>query len=627
MESVLNMEAVNDTSWQPAAHRGAYDRDLQFSSDAPNILISDFVLAAEHIQRIDYRIDPWIDHLLGRLDPDDPDTTVVRTMWNKLYCSAAASLKRADVYQRALTVFIKHGNLETALELSDLAKVMIGHLELYLMEPAQYLSEVSHASNLATTIACLWLAQGRDPWAAIHALESGRELGSRHGMNTVRSYGFQPITELSPQVHVIRDQLRRSARTSHGDGILTSDEFANKSKDFMKLLQDLARSEAYLTPFGRQQCMWEASNGFIVHLITSKLSSYALITSSNDFKMLHLPNCTHEQLCTRVTNFRRAIKMCENQEYQKGTANQKLRSMLAWLWKAVAKPLVQFLRLNKSSKSSSELPRVKWIACGIFSQLPIHAAGIYSGTLIDYMDQYAVSSYLSSIHGSVTMQQRKSLIPYYQNANREFTLFGMSTSPPVPEGKLADLDTAEERRRIFASLGGSFTNNTIDNCNLGMARNMMHWARIIHFTCHGLPHPTDPLKSRLVLLRDDKEPCTVAQIRDMDIPNALLLFLSACHSAIDHRAGETDEITHLAKAFLLAGFPTVIGTLWQAYQTSALEIAAVFYAHVAREWKADQEEPDPDLFPRALHRAVCRWREEGNMWKPMDWASWVCFTG
>lgn len=109
---------------------------MQFSNDAPNILISDIVLAAEHVQRIHDRIDPWIDHLLGKLNPDDPDTTVIRSMWNKLYCSAAASLKRAEVYQRALTVFIKHGNLETALELSDIAKVILGHLELYLMEPA-----------------------------------------------------------------------------------------------------------------------------------------------------------------------------------------------------------------------------------------------------------------------------------------------------------------------------------------------------------------------------------------------------------------------------------------------------------------------------------------------------------
>jgi len=317
--------------------------------------------------------------------------------------------------------------------------------------------------------------------------------------------------------------------------------------------------------------------------------------------------------------------MCQNQEAEKGSANDKLHSMLAWLWKTVAKPIIQFLHLKKTGWCNSNLPRIRWIACGIFSQLPIHAAGIYSEDSSDYMDQYAVSSYLSSIRGSVASRQRKPLVPYYQNANRETTLFGMSTSPTVPEGQLTDLAVTEEKRRIFASLGDSFTNNAIDNCNLGVARNMMHWARIIHFTCHGIPHPTDPSKSRLVLLRDDKEPCTVAQIRDMDIPNALLLYLSACHSAIDPQAGETDEIIHLAKAFLLAGFPTVIGTLWQAYESSALDIAAVFYAQVAREWKAEQDEPGPDVFPRALHYAVCKWRENGKMWKPLDWASWVCF--
>ncbi|MCJ1243966.1 hypothetical protein MMC30_001163 [Trapelia coarctata] len=624
--SLLDMQPVRDASWQPIVPRGAYNCDMQLSTDAPNILTSDLVVAAEHVQRAHYQVDPKIDRLLAKLNPEDPETIVIRSMWNRLYCSAAASLTRAEVYQRALAVFIQSGDLGTALELADFAKATLGHIELYLLEPAHYLSEVSHASNLATTVACIWLAHGQDPWNAILVLESGRELGSRHGMNTVRSYGFEPVRELLPQVSGIRDQLQQTARIDQEDGVSNNDRMANQSKDVMTLLEDLARSEAYLTPFGRQQCMWQARNGFVIHLITSKLSTYALITSSDDFQKLHLPLCTHEQLCARAISFRRAIRLCENQEAHKGAANKSLRSMLAWLWKTVAKPVVQCLHLSKSSGSNSNLPRIKWVACGVFSQLPIHAAGIYSGKSNDYMDQYAVSSYLSSIRGSMATQQRKPLIPYYQNQNREFTLFGMSTSPVVPEGKLADLAVAEEQRRIFASLGNSFTNNTIDNCNLGMARNMMHWARIIHFTCHGLAHPTDPSQSRLVLLRDAQEPCTVAKIREMDIPNALLLFLSACHSAIDPQAGETDEIIHLAKAFLLAGFPTVIGTLWQAYQASALDIAAVFYADVAREWTAPQEEPDPDVFPRALHHAVCRWRDSGNLWKPMDWASWVCFT-
>ncbi|MCJ1438969.1 hypothetical protein MMC27_008359 [Xylographa pallens] len=621
--SVLNMEPVNGYSWQPVAPRGCYIYDMQLSTDAPRTQDSDTVSSAEHNKCLLIRLDLRIDKLLSKLDPGAPETALIWSMWNKLYWRAGASLKRAELYQRALTAFIEKGDLETASELADLATAVLGHLELFLLEPDDYLSELSHASNLAITIACVWLTRGRDPWTSILALENGRELGSRHGMNTVRSYAFDPEQELLPQIDIIRNQLRKQPRADYEDTTAINDKLANKSKDLTRLVKDIVDVGVLAQPFSRQRCMWEARNSYIIHLITSSLGTYALVTSSDEFQKLELRRCTHEQLLTRTSILRKALETCQRHEAQKGMANRELRSMLAWLWKTVAKPIVQFLNLKKQS---SNLPRIKWIACGVFSQLPIHAAGIYSKNSSDYVDQYAVSSYLSSIRASMASQQRKPSIPYYRNANRDFTLFGMSTSPQVPEGKLVDLAVTEEKRRICASLGDSFTNNTIDRCNLGVARDMMHWARIVHFTCHGLPHPTDPSKSRLVLLRDAQEPCTVAQIREMDIANPLLLFLSACHSAVDPRASETDEITHLAKAFLLAGFPTVIGTLWQAYQDSALDIAAVFYAQVAQGWKVGQDEPDADVFPRALHRAVCEWRENDNTWKPMDWASWVCFA-
>ena len=529
--SVLNTDPVRNHSWQTTAPRGAYDDDMQLSTDAPNVLISDTVFAAEHIQRMHYRLDHQIDDVLGKLNSEDPETIIIRSMWNKLYCSAGASLKRAEVYQRALAVFTKNDDHESACKLSDMAEVILGQLELHLLEPQYYLSELSHGSNLAITIACIWLNHGRDPWTAILALERGRELGSRHGMNAVRSYSFDLLQELLPWIHNLRQQLQQVAGAQNREGVITGNRFTSKSNGLINVMKDYARIEEFLKPFGRQQCMLEARYGYIIHLVTSTFGTFALITTSDNFQKLPLPLCSYDQLCTRTTNFRKAIQMCENQEAHKGTANQKLRSMLAWLWKTVAKPIVKFLKLTKSSESN--LPSVRWITCGIFSQLPIHAAGVYSGSSNDYLDQYAVSSYFSSIRGRLASKQRKPLVPYYQNANREFTLFGMSASPQVPEGRLSDLAVAEEKRRIFQSLGNSFTNNSVEDCNLGMARNMMHWARIIHFTCHGLPHPTDPSKSRLVLLRDDKEPCTVAEIREMEIPNALLLFLSACHSAID----------------------------------------------------------------------------------------------
>ena len=113
----------------------------------------------------------------------------------------------------------------------------------------------------------------------------------------------------------------------------------------------------------------------------------------------------------------------------------------------------------------------------------------------------------------------------------------------------------------------------------------------------------------------------------MDVPNALLLFLSACHSAIDTQAGEMDGINHIAKWFLPGEFIAVIGTLWQAYEESALGIPAVFYAHLAKEWKLEPLKPEPDVFPGALHGAIGIWRYDGNMRKLTDWAIRTCFTG
>lgn len=626
ISSSSNIEPLDDRSWQRTTPRGAYELDMQLSTDATNILISDLPSCTEQIHRALCRLDSRVDCVLKKLHAQDHETPIIQNMWNKLYCSAGASLKRAEMYQIALLHFVNNDNLEAAEELADLAEPVLGHLELYLMEPEDYLSDLSHASNLAATIACIWLAQGRDPWKAILALENGRELGSRHGMNAVRSYTYEPLEELVPTSRIIRDRIERSDENHDRDISPTNEDFTTNSENLVNLLNDVIESRRSLVPFGRQQCMWQASDAFIIHLVTSKLGTFALITSSGGFQSLPLPSCPNKRLNSRVSAFRRALKLCEDEEGQKGVANDKLRGLLAWLWKTVVKPIVEFLHLKKSNGDGLALPRIKWVACGIFSQLPIHAAGAYYETPTDYLDQYAVSSYLSSIRASIASQQRKPLMPYYQNANREFTLFGMSTSPSVPEGALSDLAVLEERDRIFSILGDSFVKNTIDQCNIGMARNMMRWARMIHFTCHGIPHPTNPSNSRLVLLADDKEPCTVAKILDMNIPNALLLFLSACHSAIDPRAGESDEITHLAKAFLLTGFPNVIGTLWKAYEMSAVEIASEFYAGVAKGWTMEQEEPDSNLFAAALHHAVCKWREDGNMWKPMDWASWVCFS-
>ena len=59
--------------------------------------------------------------------------------------------------------------------------------------------------------------------------------------------------------------------------------------------------------------------------------------------------------------------------------------------------------------------------------------------------------------------------------------------------------------------------------------------------------------------------------------SAQLAYLSACDTAITSTAGLIDEAIHLTTAFQLAGFPHVIGTLWEINDELAVTIADAFY--------------------------------------------------
>ncbi|WP_443068328.1 CHAT domain-containing protein [Streptomyces sp. NBC_01358] len=89
----------------------------------------------------------------------------------------------------------------------------------------------------------------------------------------------------------------------------------------------------------------------------------------------------------------------------------------------------------------------------------------------------------------------------------------------------------------------------------------------IHFACHGVSHRDDPSAGALLLHRGN--PLTVTDIAAMDTNGVGLAFLSACDT-VHGGLKLADESIHLASAFLLAGFPQVVGTLWPLVDKSPL---------------------------------------------------------
>jgi CHAT domain-containing protein len=108
--------------------------------------------------------------------------------------------------------------------------------------------------------------------------------------------------------------------------------------------------------------------------------------------------------------------------------------------------------------------------------------------------------------------------------------------------------------------------------------------QLLHFATHAELDEADPLGSALRLApanRDDGR-LEVQEIFGLDL-HASLVVLSACETALG-TLSQGDELTGLTRAFIYAGTPSIITTLWQVNDRASYELMQVFY----RRLKAGQ---------------------------------------
>jgi CHAT domain-containing protein len=106
---------------------------------------------------------------------------------------------------------------------------------------------------------------------------------------------------------------------------------------------------------------------------------------------------------------------------------------------------------------------------------------------------------------------------------------------------------------------------------------------VVHFAGHAVSSATDPGLSFLVLGATDsgQGPLYADEISSRPWPATQLVVLSACSTA--QGAGtDAEGIQGLARAFLAAGVPAVVGTLWEVEDRTAQEISVRFHREYAR---------------------------------------------
>jgi CHAT domain-containing protein len=139
------------------------------------------------------------------------------------------------------------------------------------------------------------------------------------------------------------------------------------------------------------------------------------------------------------------------------------------------------------------------------------------------------------------------------------------------------------------------------------------YADILHFSCHGSFNGAYPLYSALILASDQNDDggLEVHEIFQLKLKPAYLVTLSACETHLGGiQAG--DEIIGMSRAFIYAGTPSILASLWKVddYYTSKLMVA--FYRALKQTGKIE-----------ALHTARKTMIEDYGKRHPYYWSGFV----
>jgi CHAT domain-containing protein len=135
---------------------------------------------------------------------------------------------------------------------------------------------------------------------------------------------------------------------------------------------------------------------------------------------------------------------------------------------------------------------------------------------------------------------------------------------------------------------------------------------LLHLSTHGEMIESNPLKSnlRFALSEKDDGKLTVNEIFDMEI-KANLVTLSACETALVKGEGgdfpQGDDLVGLSRAFIHAGAPSVIASLWMVSDESTVELMRVFYQNLKSMSKSEAlRKAQLDLMKSSIRLSVER---------------------
>jgi len=414
--------------------------------------------------------------------------------------------------------------------------------------------------GLATHAAACALNAG-DTAKALRLLEQGRgiliaqQLDPRADLAALRSRH----PELADEVDELRSRLQAAPAPAAGDWLASAGREADRRHGLTREWDQLVARVRALPGFADLLAVptldalrEEAAAGPIVLVNVSGYRSDALILTAGGIDVVPLPEVTPDQVVEMADGFHRALAVAQAPGPDEKRAQLRLSEILGWLWDALASPVLDVL---------GDVERVWWSPTGLLAFLPLHAAGHHERPGCSVLDR-VVSSYTPTVR-ALRHARARAAAP----AGRELLAVAMPETPgagPLPRA-------GREVMALDAAVRLTGPEATAQRVRAEMTRHA--W---VHFACHGISDQDEPSSGRLLLHDHEADPLTVQSVARLDLTGARLAYLSACETA--HGAARlSDEAVHITSAFLLAGYPQVIGTLWRVNDRIAGQIAEHVY--------------------------------------------------
>ena len=144
-------------------------------------------------------------------------------------------------------------------------------------------------------------------------------------------------------------------------------------------------------------------------------------------------------------------------------------------------------------------------------------------------------------------------------------------------GPALALPWAEREARLVGQRENDATLLVRGDATEAQVKKLVEAAGLIHFATHAELSESDPLSSAVLLVPGAGEDgrLEVREVFGLDL-HARLVVLSACETGLG-KLSRGDELVGLQRAFLYAGTPAVVTTLWKVDDRASYELVRAFY--------------------------------------------------